>query len=153
MIEFERQIEIGRSASEVFALLVDPARMPAWQDNVIDSTLLTPGPLRAGSEFMQTWRGPARQHHVLTRIAAFRDGEVVAFAGDAAFMDFYCAFEVAPAPSGTVLTSRNELRLHGLWRIAQPLVAAMMRHETDNDLSAFKRLIEASTSAQMTAHA
>jgi hypothetical protein len=149
MIQFQHRIEIDRSPAEVFALLSDVERLPAWQKSVVAVKPVTAGPVRAGSEFDQTWKLMGRRRRVPTRVAAHKPVELVAFAGDAGFADFYCAFELTPAASGgAILISRNEFRLHGLWKLVQPLLAGETRREFAAEIEAFKRLAEGGSSAQ-----
>ena len=49
MIRVEREIEVERSASEVFDRLVRIEELPRWQPGISEATLETPPPLQAGS--------------------------------------------------------------------------------------------------------
>ena len=49
MIRVEREIEVERSASEVFDRLVRIEDLPRWQPAISEATLETPPPLQAGS--------------------------------------------------------------------------------------------------------
>ena len=146
MIEFEQRVEIDRPPAEVFALLSDIEQFPAWQRSVL--FVVTPlSPLTVGAEFEQLWNAMGRSRRVPTRVAAYRPPELLAFAGDAGFMDFYCGFElIALGSSSTTLMSRNEFRLHSLWRILQPLIRWEMKRELANELTELKRLVEANAS-------
>jgi uncharacterized protein YndB with AHSA1/START domain len=42
-------VTIARPVEDVFAVLSDVTKVPAWSSNTIEETLLTPGPLRKGS--------------------------------------------------------------------------------------------------------
>jgi len=49
VIRVEREIEVERSASEVFDRLVRIEDLPRWQPGISEPTLETPAPLQAGS--------------------------------------------------------------------------------------------------------
>jgi len=49
VIRVEREIEVDRSASEVFDRLVRIEDLPRWQPGISEASLETPPPLRAGS--------------------------------------------------------------------------------------------------------
>jgi uncharacterized protein YndB with AHSA1/START domain len=152
MIEFQHRIEIDRSPAEVFALLSDVERLPEWQRSVVAVRRITPGLLGAGSEFEQALKAMGRMRHVRTRVVAYRAPELIAFAADAGFADYYCGLELTPVAHGrTSLVSRNEFRLHGLWRIARPMLAAEIRREVVGELGELKRIIEAGRGATLPA--
>ena len=153
MIEFQHTVEINSSPAEVFAVLSDVERVTEWQKSVVDSRKTTSGPVRAGTEYQQTWKVIGTRR-VTSRVAAYRQDELIAFAGDAGIADFYCAFELSSTASGgTHLVTRTEFRLHGLWRLAQPLMGGELRRETANEMEALKRLVEGMRTASQPAPA
>jgi uncharacterized protein YndB with AHSA1/START domain len=153
MIEFQHRIDIEGSPSEVFALLADVERISVWQRSVIEVTKRTPGAVRTGTVVEETLRMMGRRR-ASVRVAAYTPVDLIAFAGDAGFVDYYCAFELTPTGSGgTTLIGRTEFRLHGLWKVLQPLMSVAIRRETAKELATFKRLVEAATVAAQPAPA
>jgi uncharacterized membrane protein len=148
MIEFQHRVEIDQSPRQVFALLVDLERMPEWQSSVVTVRQIDEGPVRANTEFEQTWKFFGRERRVPSRVTAWKEEELLAVSGDAGFADFYCGFELAELPSGgTAVTTRAEFRLHGLWKLAQPLLAGELRREMAGELDVFKALVEGEQTA------
>ncbi len=148
MIEFQQAIEIDRAPSEVFAFLSDVERAPTWQRNVLTVAKTTAGAVRAGTEFHETVKGPAGRVESTVRVAVHRPDELIALAGAPGFADFYCAFELAPTVGGgTRLVSRTEFRMHGLWKLLQPIIARQMRREVASELAALKRVLESARAA------
>jgi hypothetical protein len=152
MIQLQHRIEIGSTPSDVFALLTDVERIPAWQQSVIEVTKRTPGAVRVGTVVDQTWKMMGKRR-ASVRVAAYMPVDLVAFAGDAGFADYYCAFELSPTDRGTTLTARTEFRLHGLWKLLQPLLVGEIRRETAKELATFKGLVEARSAAAQPAPA
>jgi uncharacterized protein YndB with AHSA1/START domain len=141
MIQFQHRIQIDAAPVEVFAMLTDLDRIPEWQRNVIEVTKRTPGAVRAGTMAGETLKMMGRRQ-ASVRVVAYTPVELVAFAGDAGFVDYYCAFELTPVGAGTSLVGRTEFKFHGLWKLLQPLLAGSMRRETAKELAALKRLVE-----------
>lgn len=142
VIHFQQRIEINARPSDVFALLTDLERIPEWQHSVIDVTKRTPGAVRVGTAADQTLKMLGRRRASI-RVAAYTPVELIAFAGDTGFADYYCAFELTPAGGGTALVGRTEFRLYGLWKLLRPLLSGELRRETAKELAAFKQLAEA----------
>lgn len=154
MIQFQHRIEIDASPSEVFALLTEVERIPAWQRSVVAATKRTPGAVRAGTMVDQKLKMMGRTRQASVRVAAYTPAELVAFAGDTGFADYYCAFEFTPTDNdATTLVARTEFRLHGLWKLLQPLMAGEIRRETANELATFKGLVEGGSPAMRPAPA
>jgi uncharacterized protein YndB with AHSA1/START domain len=150
MIEFEVRTNIARGPAEVFALLRDVEQAPAWQRNIVAATRLTPGETAVGSEFRETLRMMGRTRYASLRVVACRPPEVIAFAGDAGFADYYCAFELTATPDGgTALVSRTEFKLHGLWRLAAPMLGREIKRETGREMLALKSILEARGAARL----
>jgi uncharacterized protein YndB with AHSA1/START domain len=153
MFQFEHRVEIASSPADVFALLSDMHRAPEWQSSVESVTGPVHASVRAGSEYVQIWRGPLHRREVSVRVAAYRPSELIAFAGDGGFVDFYCAFELSPAARGCSVVARTEFRLHGLWRLLQPIVAAETKRETAKELAALRAVAEAGSAVTGAAQA
>lgn len=143
MIEFQHRLEVDRTPQRVFALLADVERMPEWQSNVASVVRADDDPVRVNTEFEQRWKFFGRERRVPSRVVAWKEDELLAVSGDAGFADFYCGFELTPLPGGrTQLTSRAEFRLHGLWKLAQPILAGELRREMGAELESLRRLVE-----------
>jgi uncharacterized protein YndB with AHSA1/START domain len=142
MIEVQHRIDIARPVTEVFAMLADLQQLKEWQRAVLEVRRTGDGVLRVGEEFEQTWQIMGRRRHVPSRVAAYRPDELIAFAGDAGFMDYYCGLELMPHAGQTTLAIRSEFRLHGLWRPLAPMIASEMRKETAKELETFKQIVE-----------
>jgi len=61
MIEFKGSIPIECSPETVFAFVADPTNRPKYDANVVDSRLVTDGPVRVGTRFEEGMKmGPWR---------------------------------------------------------------------------------------------
>jgi len=149
MIEILHETEIDSSVEEVFQTLADVDAIPHWQASVIDVTPPASGSLTLGTVFEETAKAVGRKRHVDVRVAMYRPDELIAFSGDAGFMDFYCTYALESTPAGrTRLSSRSEFRLHGGWRLLEPLMRGEVRREVVSEVDALKQLVEAASGEQ-----
>lgn len=143
MIDFTVAIAIDRPASDVFAYVTDPARLPTWQTNTVEVEQLTDGPLGVGTQLHEVHRAPGGRRatsrvevveHEPPRRFALRilDGPLPVDG----------SFAFAPAGGGT----RVELHAHGApsgpLRLASPLLRRVLRRQFTADLARLKRVLE-----------
>ena len=53
MIEFKGSIAVERSPEDVFAFVADPGNRPKYQHNIVESRVVTGGPVRHGTSFKE----------------------------------------------------------------------------------------------------
>ena len=66
MSKIERSVVVDRPIGEVFEFVHDPTKDALWQATIVESQLLTEGPMRAGSQIREVRRFlgvPARNVH------------------------------------------------------------------------------------------
>ena len=147
MIRIERSVQIDRPRGEVFAFLTDIESLPQWQTGVVHSGRLTEGDVRPGFRFEETVKVALWKLYTVCSVTDVKGNERFAFeARSSGPIDYDGAFELQPVAGGTRLTLEGSVRLKGLWRLLQPLLAGDLRKETRQELDTMKRLLEARTS-------
>ena len=68
-------VEIARAPEEVFAFVIDPAKLSAWQD-AEEVQQLTDGPVRAGTRFREVHKVMGRRRVELTEVVECDPGRV-----------------------------------------------------------------------------
>src|SRR5690348_11993106 len=68
-------VEIARAPEDVFAFMIDPAKLPEWQD-AEDVQQLTDGPVRAGTRFREVHKLLGRRRVELTEVVECDPGRV-----------------------------------------------------------------------------
>ena len=66
MAKIVNSIEIARRPEDVFAYLDDLARHDEWQDQIVSSKLVTPGPTQVGSRATDVRRMPGGKDQAVT---------------------------------------------------------------------------------------
>jgi hypothetical protein len=145
MVTVETQIEIARSAADVFAFVSDQTNAPRWQSGLMEVQRLTPGPIGAGTEHRFVRRFAGRRIESRNRFTAFEPERFVAFdipsgsgvAGRASYL---------VEPTGVAssrLTSQVQLGFSGLGRLLEPLLVRVLRRDSERDERTLKALLEA----------
>ena len=71
MQSYKYTIHIDRSPDQVWAYMMDFSKAPRWRNLVRDIEILTPGPLRAGSELKVTFDILGKVRKAISEVWAF----------------------------------------------------------------------------------
>jgi uncharacterized protein YndB with AHSA1/START domain len=143
MIDFTIETEIARPAEQVFAYVVDPAKLPTWQTNTISAVPDPAGPVRLGSRIREVHRGP-RGKELASRV------EVSELEPDRVFalrmiegplpVDARITFEASEHGTRMCFTVHGEPR--GPLRFLQPLMRAALKRQFREHCATLKRVLE-----------
>jgi carbon monoxide dehydrogenase subunit G len=154
VIRFENSIEVEQSPAEVFEYVSNLDNLAEWQSGVIESRVITPPPMRVGTIFEEDakvafWRTKASctvTELTRPRLFAFK-------ATSSGPIEYEGSFEFQPSGSGTAVKVSGSIRLKGLWRLLQPLMASDIKRETRGELESIRRNLasRAARSAEVSA--
>jgi carbon monoxide dehydrogenase subunit G len=138
-----REVHVAAPPSKVFALVTDFGQVAKVLPGILESVVLTPGPIAVGSRIRE-------KRDVKGRV---RESEMVVTAHEPDrrfWMDVHSGgkkageggFDLAPAEGGTRLRYTLDFRLPGLMVILTPLVKPIVVKEMEGDVAAIKRAAE-----------
>jgi hypothetical protein len=142
MIRYDTETTIGRPMEAVFPWLAEAERHERWMD-IAETRSLTPGAMRAGSHAEGVIRkGPFRWKlsYEITDMEAPRRFGFRTLPGSA--MEWTGVFQLEPTEGGTRIRSAGELRLKGVLRLFEPLIAGEVRSSEAKELETLKALVE-----------
>ena len=142
MIDLELTVEISRPVAAVFAFVADQTNAPRWQDGLAEVRRLTGGPLGVGTEHEFIRRFAGRELATRNRFVSFEQDRYVQFEIPAGWLTGRASYLTEPSPSGTILTSRIQLRAHGPATLVEPVLARLLARDARNDDARLKRLLE-----------
>jgi carbon monoxide dehydrogenase subunit G len=142
-VRLSQEVHVAASPEKVFALLTDFGAAAKVLPGVVESVVLTPGPVASGTRVRE-------KRDVRGRV---RESEMVVTSHEPArrfWMDIYTGpkkageggFDLAPAEEGTRLRYTVDVRLPGLMVLLAPLVKPAVRKEMAGDLAAIKKAAE-----------
>lgn len=153
MIDVETKLSIDRPAGEVFALVSDQTNAPAWQQGLLDVQRTTPGPIGVGSEhtFVRNFAG--RRIESRNRFIAYDEsGYFVEFEIPQGPITGVASYKVEPQSPGTcLLTSRMRFTVSGVMRLATPILARVLKRDSERDELQLKVLLEGRGAARLRA--
>lgn len=141
MTSLQNQIEISRPIADVWSYLSDLENVPEWNYAIQQTVKITPGPIRAGTEFRQT-RNLPRPSEESIRITKLEAPEVVEVSGTLGPFQARLVYSLAATEAGTRLVNRIHLTADGPARILARLATGRMRRAVAENLTVLKEILE-----------
>jgi uncharacterized protein YndB with AHSA1/START domain len=139
MIDFTLDTHIDRPASDVFAFVTDPARLPTWQTNTVSAVQEGDGPLGLGTRLREVHRAPGgKELASVVEVCEFEPGRVFAMR----------VVEGAPVHLHITLTPRERgtrvsFRAHGpVGGIKGRMLAPILRRQFQRQLTTLTSVLE-----------
>ena len=133
---------IDRPQDQVAAYLRDPANDPDWIGGIRSARLLTPGPVAAGSQVERVASFLGRRIHYVNEITELTADRLAMRSVRSPFpMRVTYGFDHA-GEAATEVSVRVQGDARPLYRLADPLLALLVRRSVRRDLRTLKRLLE-----------
>lgn len=144
MIKIENSIVINRPVDEIFEFMANAENNPQWQSGTQEAVKTSEGPIGVGTTFTSVSRLLGKRLESVVEYTAYEPNKRVAgkvTSGPVPFQ-FETTFEPA-AEGGTKVTGGGEGDVGGFFKLAEPLVARMLKRQFDANNANLKDLLEA----------
>lgn len=131
LVEYRREIEVETPAEPTFAYLSDFSNTAEWDPGIAEARRLTPAPTVVGSRFevVALFRGRRQRfEYVVTELV---EGTRVALRGEGEKALSDDAISVTPQDGGARVIYEADLRLKGVYRIAEPFLRSTVERMGD----------------------
>lgn len=149
MVSVEIPVNIDRPVEEVYAYLSDVERIPEW-NSMVDEVVPSDHPLRVGSTAQIKMRLLGRHIEATLEVMELEPNRrvVVKTGAPISVTDTY-TFE-ALGENGSRLTYNTVGDTKGFFKLADPIVARVVKKQLTAQLETFKELLEARAAAPAT---
>jgi uncharacterized membrane protein len=141
MIQHQIVIQIARPLSDVFTFLTDARNHPKWDALSVEMEPQEAGAWHQGLKFREVRKVGGRNTEVSSQIAVFEPNkrmEIQSLSGP----DFHGTWIFAPAEGGTHLTYKAEMKMGGLMRLLEPMIAGQFKQQIDANFANLKHVLE-----------
>jgi uncharacterized protein YndB with AHSA1/START domain len=116
MQSYKYTIRIDRSPEQVWAYMMDFSKAPRWRNLVREIEVLTPGPLRAGSEMKITFDAMGKVRHAISQVWVFEPARRFGVRNTEQNVTGVFEYTLTPDGAGTTVTFTCDVRPHGwMW--------------------------------------
>ncbi len=143
MTKLEQSVVINRPIEEVFAFVTDMEKSSQWMSELVEAKQTSEGPVGVGTTYMAVATPLGRRAESTQDVVEYEPNSKFAIkstSGPVASRDEYTFEAVA---GGTKVTRVATAEMGGFFRLAEPLVARMMRRQFKTNFANLKDLLEA----------
>lgn len=143
MIRVETEVHINKPSEEVFAYISNFENNPKWQAGMIKAKWTSEGPLRPGSTYAQLAGFLGRRIESNFEVLEYEPGRLVKAASTSGSFPITFTRMVEPESEGARVKAIIEGDASGFFKLAEPLLAVMVKRSVDKDYRNLKRVLEA----------
>ena len=140
-MRYRREIEVARDPQDVFDYLADFANAAEWDPGIAEARRLTPAPTEVGSRFevIAVFRGKRQRFEYV--VADYEEGRRVALRGEGAKARSDDVITVSGGEGRARVGYEADIRLKGVYRIAEPFQRSTFRRMGDDALDGLARTL------------
>jgi hypothetical protein len=146
MARFQHSVVINRPLEQVFAFVSDLENDPPWS-GAAEMRRTSPGPVGIGTTFQQRDRLLGRRLELTLRVVGYEPNRKITLTTTSERLSFSGTRMVEPVgQDATRVTFVGGGRAGGVWKLAEPLLAAAGGRRLQTQLGRLKRLLESQPS-------
>ena len=147
MVTIESSVDINRPIEEVFAYVTDPTKAPEWSSMVLECTLEGSESIGVGSRIRGIGKVLGRRLEHTAEVTQYDPPRKFATRSVSGPGHLDVERQLESIGEGTRYHSKLVGESGGLFKLADPIVAALMRRTVETDLQTLKALLEAKVPA------
>ncbi len=136
------RLHIRRPVDEVFAYIADYNKNALWQQGVISSRQVTPGPPRVGTEVAYTRTVLGREFTTSARIVELEPDRRIRIESRSRLATYRGGYDFAARDGGTDLTYAGELSLSRALALVGRRLARGFQDQMQSDLERLRGMLE-----------
>jgi carbon monoxide dehydrogenase subunit G len=141
MGSFENTVTIRRPVEDVFSFLADFENVPKWNDAIVETKKVSPGPVGLGTTYHQT-RSVPRSGEEAFEVTVFEPPSRLEVQGEIGPFRARVRYALEPTRSGTRLTNAVDLGSSGLLTLVAPLATSRVKHAVAANLDRLKQILD-----------
>ncbi len=141
MAHYRASIDVQQPGEDVFAYLSDFSTTKEWDPGVVEAERLHGQPVQEGTEFRLLAEFLGRKNELTYRIVEYDPPHAVTFLGENASVVSRDRITFEPTAAGTHVTYDADLKLKGVLRVADPLLAIAFNRVGDRALAGLRKTL------------
>jgi carbon monoxide dehydrogenase subunit G len=141
MARYRASIDTTWTPEEAFAYVSDFSTSAEWDPGVVEAERVSAGKVGLGTEFRLVARFLERNTSITYRVFEYKPPRAVTFRGENATVVSQDRITFEPIDTGTRVTYDADLRLKGLLKLADPLLAHAFNRVGDRALAGLREVL------------
>jgi len=131
----------------VFRILTELDKISAWERDIRELTMVTPGPMQLGSRFREVRVSAGRRYEFLHQVTRYDRDRTFCIESVSGTMPFSGCRLLEPVEGGTRVIETGELRMGGIWELFAPLLGRIVMRAYAESYEKIRRMLEAEQEA------
>lgn len=142
-MKLESSIVINRPVETVWDYISNFDNMPIWSTGTVEMRLLSEPPVRKGTTYVWVGQALGQRMEVTSEVTEFEPNRAWAYKSISGPFASAARYSVEPADGGTRVTASAGGEMSGLFKLAEPVMAAMMKRQFEGAMANLKDILEA----------
>ena len=142
MVDTSASIPIARSVEDVFAYVTDVTNDPAWHTDILEAQKVTEGPVGVGTKWHARFKPSMGISEGDMEVVTFEPNRIQVMRGEIGPMHPTLTYLLEPSEGGTKFTRHVQIRVSGMMKVMQPMMAMMVPKQNKGFLANLKRVLE-----------
>ena len=142
MVKIECEVEINRPIEEVFAFLADHENDTKWRSGLVEWKRTSEG-TGVGSTSTAVLQFMGHRVEISMEVTEYVENIRIGFKTTSGPMPMEGLYSLEPAEGGTKLALAVQGEASGLFKLAEPLFAGIVKSQIETDFKTLKDLLEA----------
>ena len=143
MVKIEYGVEINRPIEEVFAFLADHENDTRWRSGLIEWKRISEGPTGVGSTSSEVLQFMGRRMETSFEVTEYEENVRIGFKTTSGPVPMEGLYSLERAEGGTKLAFTVQGEAGGFFKLAEPILATMVKRQIETDFNNLKDLLEA----------
>jgi uncharacterized membrane protein len=143
VIEIENVVVIDRPIEDVFAYVADFENVAQWAGPVTEAKKTSEGPVGVGSTFIQVSRFLGRKAESTIEVTEYAPHKKISQKSSSGPILMETSYILEAVEDGTKVTLVGEVDAAGFFKLAEPVLARILKRQVKTDSGTLKELLEA----------
>jgi uncharacterized protein YndB with AHSA1/START domain len=144
MVDVSASITIDRPVEDVFAYVTDVTNDPAWHTDVLEAAKTSEGPVGVGTVWHAKFKPSMGISEGDMEVVTFEPNRSQVMRGEIGPMHPTLTYLLEPSDGGTKFTRQVQIKVSGMMKVMQPMMAMMLPKQNKGFLANLKRVLEQS---------
>ena len=143
MLKIEKSVVINRPIEEVFEFVINVENLPQWAGPVLEAKQSSEGPLSVGTTQTHVVNFLGRQAEISYEVTEYEPNKKFSTKATSGPIPMETIYNFEPVAEGTMVKLNGKVDAGGFFKLAEPVVAPMLKRQVETDTSNLKELLEA----------
>jgi uncharacterized protein YndB with AHSA1/START domain len=143
MIKMETTVVINHPIEDVFAFVSNIEKLSQWAGPVLEAKQTSEGPVGVGTTSTRVVQFLGQRLETTHEVTEYEPNRKISFKSSSGPIPIEERFTFESVEDGTKGTFSGEVEAGGFFKLAEPIVARMLKRQMESDVNNLKELLEA----------